>query len=383
MTRGRLIVAGAGPVGLAFACAAREHEVTLLDPAPEPTAPGDAFDTRVFALSPGARRFLRDIGAWEAMDADRIAPVRRMEIHGDAGGRLNFSGPAQSPLAWIVEVSRLSAALSATAASLPGIEVRRGVKAIDYGAAAEGAWAQLGDGSRLEGALLVGADGANSRVRGLLGLPSQEHRYDEDAWVANFEVERPHGDIARQWMSRSGILAWLPLPGRRISIVWSARRALADELAGLDDRRFERRVRDAGGAALGDLRLESARVKFPLRLITVERVAAPGVTLIGDAAHAVLPLAGQGANLGLQDARLLAEALATRSPLERAGDLKVLRRYARGRREDVTAMQFLTDRLDALFASGQPLVGEARNLGLGMVESQPWLKALLQGHAMR
>lgn len=383
MSEGRLLVAGAGPVGLAFAAACRGFEVTVLEPAAAPAPPAEAFDVRVFALSPGSRAFLRDIGAWDEMQAERIAPVRRMEIHGDAGGRMSFSGKANAPLAWIVEAGRLAAALEALATSLDGIQVLREARPLSYGAAAEGAWADLGEGRRLEADLLVGADGANSQVRELLGLGAEEHPYAETAWVANFATEQPHGDTARQWFRRDSILAWLPLPGRRISIVWSARAELSAALEALDDGDFERRVAEAGGQALGALRLESPRARFPLRLISVDRVAAPGVTLIGDAAHAVHPLAGQGANLGFQDARLLADVLAQRSPLERPGDLRVLRRYARGRREDVTAMQHLTDRLDALFASEAPFVADVRNAGLGMVESQGWIKRLLSGHAMR
>ena len=384
MKRARILVIGAGPVGLAFACACRGEEVTVIDAAAQPLpVPEPAFDARVFALSPGARALLRDVGAWEEIDPTRVAPVRRMEIFGDAGGRLAFGARPQSALAWIVEVGRLAQALEAIAASIEGITVLRGRKAAEYGAAAEGAFVVLEDGTRLEGDLLVGADGADSRVRGLLGLDAEERRYDEDAWVANFETGEAHGDTARQWFRRDGVLAWLPLPGKRISIVWSAQRALADELGALDDRGFERRVREAGDAALGDLRLVSPRQRFSLRMITVDRVAVPGATLIGDAAHAVHPLAGQGANLGFQDARLLADEIGSRTPLERPGDLRVLRRYARGRREDVTAMQHLTDRLDALFASEAPLVGEIRNAGLAMVQSQSWIRRLLSDRAMR
>src|SRR5205085_7959084 len=175
--------------------------------------------------------------------------------------------------------------------------------------------------------------------------------YGEDAIVGNFEVEREHGDTARQWFRPDGVLAWLPLPGRRISIVWSTRRENADALLALEPAAFADRVREAGGAALGDMKLASAARRFPLRIIRVERSVAPGAALIGDAAHAVHPLAGQGVNLGFQDAKVLADELAARSPLERAGDARVLRRYARARREDVSAMQFVTDRLDRLFAS--------------------------------
>jgi ubiquinone biosynthesis UbiH/UbiF/VisC/COQ6 family hydroxylase len=383
VSAGRILVAGAGPIGLAFACACRNFEVQVIDAAAaRAPAPGDAFETRMFALSPGTRAFLRDIGAWDGLDAARLAPIRRMEIFGDAGGRMSFSGRAGAPLAWMVEAGRLAAALEAQALS-QDVRILHGVEPGAYGASAEQVFAQLPDGSRLEGDLLVGADGADSRVRALLGLEAEARDFDEQALVANFEAEKPHGDAARQWFGPDGVLAWLPLPGRRISIVWSAPRATAAALMALDERDFERRVRDAGAASLGDLRLVSTRVAFPLRMIRVERIAAAGVTLIGDAAHAVHPLAGQGANLGFQDAKLLAEELAARSPLERPGELRVLRRYARGRREDVTAMQFVTGQLDALFASGRPFIGELRNAGLGMVQSQPWLKALLRERAMR
>jgi ubiquinone biosynthesis UbiH/UbiF/VisC/COQ6 family hydroxylase len=217
----------------------------------------------------------------------------------------------------------------------------------------------------------------------MLAVPFEERPYGEAAIVANFECERGHGEVARQWFRSDGVLAWLPLPGERISIVWSTAIANADEIAVLGARDFERRVRDAGSSELGDLRLISAVARFPLRLIDVPDPVAPGVALIGDAAHAVHPLAGQGVNLGFQDVKALAEVLADRSPLERPGDLRLLRRYARQRREDVTAMQFVTDGLDKLFASGKPGAYTLRNLGLRLVEGQPWAKAALASRAVR
>jgi 2-octaprenylphenol hydroxylase len=179
------------------------------------------------------------------------------------------------------------------------------------------------------------------------------------------------------------VLAWLPLPGARISIVWSAPRAVAEQLESMAPEDFAARVSEAGGEALGEMRLVSAVRGFPLRRIVVPDPVAPGVALVGDAAHAVHPLAGQGVNLGFQDARVLAETLAARSALERPGDLRVLRRYARARREDVTAMQFLTDRLDRLFASDVPGAALLRNAGMGLVDRQGWLKSLLTDRAMR
>jgi ubiquinone biosynthesis UbiH/UbiF/VisC/COQ6 family hydroxylase len=380
----RIVVSGAGPVGLAFACACRDAEVTVVDPAPAPAAPPPAaFDVRVFALSVGTRSFLRDIGAWDHLDARRVAAVRRMDVFGDAGAKLSFSGRAGSALAWIVEGNRLALALEELAGSLPHVRLLRGRRAVAFEAGAESARVELDDGSRLDADLLVGADGPDSQVRTVLGLGAEEAPYGEDAIVANFDTEREHGDVARQWFRADGVLAWLPLPGRRISIVWSAPSRHADELAGLEAGALERRVAEAGSEALGALQLVSPVARFPLRLIRVERIVSPGAALVGDAAHTVHPLAGQGVNLGFQDARVLAGELSGRSPLERPGDLRVLRRYARARREDVTAMQFVTDSLDRLFASEGPGASWLRNAGLRAVDGQSWIKGALSDRAMR
>jgi 2-octaprenylphenol hydroxylase len=348
-----------------------------------PPAGTDGFDVRIYALSAGTRTFLRDIGAWEHLDPGRIAVVRRMEIFGDGGAKLSFGARAGGSLAWIVEAGRLGAALAAQVATMPEARLTTGDPVVACGATAQGAWMQLRSGERVESELLVGADGPDSQVRTLLGLPVHEHRYDEVAIVANFEAQRGHGEVARQWFGKEGVLAWLPLPGDRISIVWSAPAAIAREIEALPAEAFANRVRDAGGAALGQLKLISKVARFPLRMIDVHRSVAPGMALVGDAAHAVHPLAGQGVNLGFQDARLLADELAGRSPLERPGDLRLLRRYARARREDVTSMQFLTDRLDRLFADGRPGAAAFRNLGLRIVDSAPLLKDALATHAMR
>jgi ubiquinone biosynthesis UbiH/UbiF/VisC/COQ6 family hydroxylase len=384
MTMPRLLIAGGGPVGLALACAVRGFEVHVLEAAAQRTpAVEEGYDTRVYALSPGTRSFLRDIGAWEHLDPRRVAAVRRMEIFGDGDARLTFNGQAGSALAWILEAGRLTEALEIQAASLPYVNIVRGASVRATGATAAKAWAELGDGNRLEGDLLVGADGSDSPVRAAAGIAADESAYGESAIVANFETEKPHGASARQWFREDGVLAWLPLPGNHVSIVWSTPDAHADALCALEPRELERRVRDAGQSVLGDLRLISPIGRFALRIIRVAQPVAEGVALIGDAAHAVHPLAGQGVNLGFQDARVLADELVERSPVERPGDLRVLRRYARARREDVTAMQFVTDRLDQLFATDVPGAATLRNAGLRMVQAQPWIKGMLSGRAMR
>lgn len=383
MNAGRIVVAGAGPVGLAFACACRDLDVCVIEASARPAEETPELDVRIFALSAGTRAFLRSIEAWGRLDQTRVTPVRRMEVFGDAGARLAFAGRPGAALAWIVEAGRLSAALELQAASLGTVTLRRGVQLDTFEAAADRVRIALEGGEELEADLLVGADGPDSKVRASLGLPVAQRAYGETAIVANFDAEKDHGHVARQWFRPDGVLAWLPLPGRRISIVWSAPDGVAREIAQLAPDQIAARVRDAGAAALGDLRLASRLATFALRLIRVDRPVAPGVALVGDAAHGVHPLAGQGANLGFQDSRVLAGELARRSPLERPGDLRLLRRYARARREDVTAMQFVTDGLDRLFGSDAPGASWLRNAGMGLVEAQPWIKGALAERAMR
>lgn len=381
--RGSILVAGGGAVGLAFAAACGDEVRVLEASPPRPAADPEPFDVRVFALSEGTRAFLHEIGAWERMPAGRLAAVTRMVVHGDGrASRLDFSAPDGRPLAWIAEGSRMTRAI-AEAAAARGVVVETGARIRGVDAGPGGAEATLEDGTSARADLLVGADGADSRVRGELGLASSAKRYPETAVVAHFRCEKPSAGVARQWFRPDGILAWLPLPGERMSIVWSARGALAEELAGLDPEALAGRVRDAGGAALGDLALDSEVASFPLRLVRVPRIAVPGAVLVGDAAHGVHPLAGQGVNLGFQDARSLARVLRGRSPLERPGDLAVLRRHERARRADVDAMQLVTDRLEWLFGIDAPLAALARNAGLRAVDAAPWAKRLLVAHAMR
>ncbi|HEY2628171.1 MAG TPA: FAD-dependent monooxygenase [Usitatibacter sp.] len=383
MSRPRVIIAGGGPVGLSLACALPGCDVHVIESASHAAPLQEEFDLRIFAVSPGTRDFLREIGVWDGLDTSRMEQVRRMEIFGDEGAKLAFSARPGTALAWIVEAVRLSHAIEEQAASMANVTILRGEVASEFGAEAGRAWARLGSGQRIEGDLLVGADGPGSRVRSQLGLASIEEPYAESALVANFETTLEHGATARQWFREDGVLAWLPLPDKRISIVWSAPACVADTLAGLDAPTLEKRVREAGESALGELKLISPTARFELRSIRVDDPVAPGVALIGDAAHAVHPLAGQGVNLGFQDARALAEALCARTELERAGDLRVLRRYARSRKEDVTAMHFVTDGLDKLFATGNPGMRAFRNMGLRLVDSQGWARDALVGRAMR
>jgi ubiquinone biosynthesis UbiH/UbiF/VisC/COQ6 family hydroxylase len=200
--------------------------------------------------------------------------------------------------------------------------------------------------------------------------------------VANFETELPHGDTARQWFREDGILAYLPLPGKHVSITWSAFEDLADELMALSPDAFCARVREAGHNALGELRMVTPPAAFALRVLHLKHIIAPRVALVGDAAHNVHPLAGQGANLGFQDAAWLAKVLKERGPQRDCGDWFLLRRYDRARQEDILAMQLLTTGLQRLFNNHNPVLRAARNLGLSVTGRQDWLKNRLVRHAV-
>lgn len=403
--RYQVVVVGAGLVGAATALALGRQGLTvaLVERQP-PAVPSEAWDTRIYAISPTHQRFLERLGAWQRMDAGRVQPVFRMDVAGDSGGalRLDAYEAGVSHLAAIVESGRLQHALW-RAIEEDGNVVLHCPAVIDS-IAREGALIRLAlaGGAVLETELLVGADGAASRVREWAGLASTLTPYDQVGVVANFECELPHRGTAFQWFSGGDILAWLPLTGHMIphgllplraqepgvdrsspggncmSMVWSTRTAHADELVALDAQSLADAVRAAGHDRLGALRLLTPAAAFPLRLIRVEAPIAPGVALVGDAAHGVHPLAGQGVNLGFGDAEALADVLARhrRTP----GDLRVLQAYARQRAEPVQRMQALTHGLHHLFAAER--AGSLRNAGMSLVDHLPPLKAALVREAM-
>jgi ubiquinone biosynthesis UbiH/UbiF/VisC/COQ6 family hydroxylase len=248
----------------------------------------------------------------------------------------------------------------------------------------DGARARLtrDDGARLTSQLVVGADGAQSWLRGAAGFDAEDKPYGQLGVVANFATEREHDGTAYQWFRPEGTLAYLPLPGRRISIVWSAQEKYANELLALPAAELSRRVAEAGRQTLGALELITPSQGFPLRLLTVERKIASGIALIGDAAHVLHPLAGQGVNLGFADAHALAAILTAREPFRACGDSRLLRRYERGRREQHFALQCATDGLQRLFSSQSKTLRQVRNRGLELADALPVVKNLLARRAL-
>lgn len=381
-----IIIVGAGLVGASFAQAMKDSGLKLaLVEGVEPVAPAPEWTSRVFAISPGSIEFLSESGAWQQFDAARIAPVLGMHIYGDDGkASLDFdahqSGLAE--LAVIAEVRHMQHGLWRALQRQENLELFCPARCASLRLQEEVAVLRLEDGRELRAALIVGADGRESWVRSQAGMDAEPAPYRQMGVIANFETELPHGDAAWEWFRGDGVLAFLPLPGNRISIVWTAFEERAAELMALPPDEFCRQVQEASHSALGKLTLLSKPSAFPLRLLHLEHLVKARVALIGDAAHNVHPLAGQGVNLGFQDARELAKVLKDRGPQPDCGDYFLLRRYERARKADILAMQLVTDGLQKLFNNRNPALKLVRNLGLSLTGSLPWLKNGLVQHAV-
>jgi 2-polyprenylphenol 6-hydroxylase len=382
-----VVIVGGGLVGAAFAAALGDAalDVALIESRAPRAAQGVAWDARVYAISPASRQFLATLGAWDVLDSDRLTPIHRMQIFGDDGAAdIVFDALATGvpELAWIVEDGALQTALWGLLSRQKNLRLFCPAQCAtlnrDDGANA----LALEDGTRITADLIVGADGAQSWVRTAAGLVAADKPYAQQGVVANFSTARPHGGTAYQWFRPEGTLAYLPLPGQRTSIVWSAEENYAKELMALAPAQLASRVADAGGRVLGELESITPARAFPLHLLTVASSVAPGLALIGDAAHVVHPLAGQGVNLGFADARALASALIARESFRTCGDSRLLRQYERGRREQHAALQWVTDGLQRMFSSDISVVRQLRNRGLELTDALPVVKNLLTRQAL-
>jgi ubiquinone biosynthesis UbiH/UbiF/VisC/COQ6 family hydroxylase len=382
-----VVVVGGGLVGLSAALALERAglRAALVEPqAPRPAPDDDSWDQRVYAISPGTASFLDTLGAWQSLPPERIACVEAMEIYGDDGAsRLEFSAydAGLRELAFIVENRLLQQALWQAVA---GTEIRvfcpAGCAALELGAREATLW--LTDGTELASRLIVGADGADSWVRAQAGLAARRLDYGQLGVVANFTCGIPHDGLAFQWFRRDGVLALLPLPGDRVAMVWSVVTERAERLLRLTPAELAAEVREASHGRLGALGVITAPAGFSLQLQRVAQMARPRVALVGDAAHNVHPLAGQGVNLGFRDARVLAVTLSTREGRYDCGETALLRRYERARAEDVALMQLTTHALQKLFNNDAVWLAGARNTGLKLVNLQPQLKNFLVRRAV-
>jgi ubiquinone biosynthesis UbiH/UbiF/VisC/COQ6 family hydroxylase len=387
------VIVGGALVGAAAARALAGERIALVAAERAPAVPADvsaaSFDSRIYALSPANAAFLDRLGAWPAVPEALRAPVRAMRVHGDDGAsKIEFDAYRSGvpELAWIVEDRRLQAALWHGLEGQSGLTVFAGSPVRDLDAGGEGARLTLEDGRELRAYLVVGADGARSRIRDAAGLAGDAQEYGQTAVVANFACARPHRGVAFQWFQgarRGGaVLALLPLPGEHVSMVWSVPAAEAARLLALDAAALAREVALASGDAVGELAVVTPARGFPLQRLAAGRLVAPRVALAGDAAHVVHPLAGQGANLGLQDACVLAQVLRAREPGRDPGDLRLLRRYERARAEAILAMRSTVHGLYRLFGAPGTTAARLRNAGLNLADRLPVLKNLLMRHAM-
>jgi ubiquinone biosynthesis UbiH/UbiF/VisC/COQ6 family hydroxylase len=350
----------------------------------------------VFALSPGTRDLLRSLRIWDALPQERITPVYDMrvyagqqadapELHLDA-----YRGQVEA-LAFIIENRTLMKTLEA-ALQFAGVATIDDT-VIDMNCEGQGPAGRirlgLGSGQSLVAKLAVAADGADSTLRALAGIEARVSDYPQRAVVANFESSRPHADTAYQWFGPDlGVLALLPLPPvspdrGRTSMVWSAPTGLADELSAMTGEQLAARVTHESNQMLGDLSLITPAHSFALRLIKVPRLIAPRLVLIGDAAHAIHPLAGQGMNIGFGDVRQMLDVLKGREFYRDLADELLWRRYERARREAVSLVQTTTDALQRAFGPlPAPLVG-LRDLGWRAVASSGLARRLLIARAVQ
>ena len=382
-----IVIVGGGLAGLSLAVALRSSalSVAVVEAGPAPVAPpAPGWDARIYALSPANRRFLDGIGVWPRLQQARIAPVTSMQVFGDAGGRLDFSAydSGVGELAWILESSLLAGELWETARRQGNVTLfgQSAPQALALDEAA--ACLTLADGKTLRARLVVAADGADSWTRGAAGIEVEFFPYEEMGVVANFACELPHRHCATQWFREDGALAWLPLPGERISMVWSTPDAQAQELLALPAADLCARVAAAGGHALGELSLLTSAAAFPLRLMRAPHRVVPRLALIGDAAHSIHPLSGHGINLGLQDSRVLAQVLQERPAHIDCGDQRWLRRYERRRAEETLALQSLTHALQRLFRPRHPALSWLRNRGLDLTNALPVVRHALVRYAL-
>ncbi|GAA5525204.1 2-octaprenylphenol hydroxylase [Microbulbifer aestuariivivens] len=409
MKRNRVDIAvvGAGIVGMAQATllAVRHPQlrIAVLEAATEqPAAPEDHYDPRVVALTRASQQLLEEVGAWDHIVAARACPYTDMRVWDAEGtGSVSFScrDVHQPNLGHIVENTVVSAALRAQLDTLPNVSLIAGFRLdtwwrdcghwhLQSRPAQESVAEDLNQqGEIVETRLLIGADGARSRVRDLLRIRCKDTDYDQVALVCVARSAESHRHTAWQCFLRSGPLAFLPLSGlgdeHHCAVVWSADRELARELLMLDDTAFALNLEKAFEGRLGAIESVGERFSFPLRGRHAEAYFGPGAVLVGDAAHTIHPLAGQGVNLGLQDVRILGEEIqrALKRGLE-PFDESVLARYQRRRRGDNEATLRAMSAFKSLFGAGELHWRWLRNTGLSMVDASPLLKKRIILRAM-
>jgi ubiquinone biosynthesis UbiH/UbiF/VisC/COQ6 family hydroxylase len=395
-----VVVVGGGVVGKACALGLAQLGLQTIQIAPDldqavPAPQGAHWGQRIYAFSPSTQKLLARLQIWDALDQGRMQPVRDMRIFGDRGEKhdqLHLSAfEAGTPqLAWIGESNIIEHMLDQASRFHNKLErITAAVERIEVDSS--DAMLHLNNGAVLQAQLIIAADGANSPIRTELGISIKEESYSQNGVVANWKCTHAHLETAYQWFLPGGdIVAMLPLPQKQVSMVWSTSPDNAAELLTLDQAGWRHRFSSIANGAiadqLGDLTLNSIPAAFPLRRIQASRFIGPEtnpkVVLIGDSAHVMHPLAGQGLNLGLRDVATLLHILGERESFRVLNDRVLLRRYERQRQGDTSALLFVTDKLKKLFSASSGTEKQLRNWGLGMVNRSHFIKRRLIERAL-
>ena len=379
-----VVVGGAGFAGLALAIALRQglgdpFTVTVADPA---LAHARSKDPRASAIAAAARRLFEAIEVWDAV-AENAQPILDMVVTDsklDDAVRptfLTFGGEVEGgePFAHMIENRHLVDALAEKAKSL-GVELRA-TPVAGFAAEANSIKVQFAGDKTIAARLLVGADGAHSLIREQAGIATHGWNYGQSAIVTTVAHERDHNGRAEEHFLPAGPFAILPLTGRRCSIIWTETSGEAQRIVALADNEFHAELEKRFGLQLGDIEIVGPRRAFPLGLFTARTFIGQRLALVGDAAHIIHPIAGQGLNMGLRDVAALAEAIADAARLGLdPGGPEVLERYQRWRRFDTMTMGVATDGLNRLFSNHSDALRLARDIGLGLVERMPMLKRM-------
>lgn len=383
-----IIIAGGGMVGAALACLLGQagKQVAVLEAAIPPLfSASDPFDNRVSALSRASQRLLDQAGAWQAVLALRVAPYEAMQVWDATGSglvRFEATDLGEPDLGHIVENRVLQLALLETLKTYPSVEVLCPARLTSFEVTQPSMSVTLADGDTLTASLLIGADGAQSVVRRLADLPYEVIDYAQKGVVCTAYTALPHTDTAWQRFLPSGPVAFLPLPDpQACSIVWTLPADQADAALCWNEARFKRELGQALDFRLGEVISIGERAAFPLRGLNAQSYVRERVVLLGDAAHTIHPLAGQGVNLGFKDAQALAELILANERAD-AGALKLLRRYERARRTDNVLTQKAMEGFSLLFGNTLQPWQMLRNTGLTAVNQLPMLKYQLARRAM-
>ncbi|MFW5431666.1 MAG: FAD-dependent monooxygenase [Methylophilaceae bacterium] len=377
-----VVVVGAGLVGLAavIALSAEGKRVALVD-AKERSIKKQtkAWDTRIYALTPATENWLQDLGVWPLVNSTRVSDVDAMALWNTTSEDaldLKAEDANISKLACIIENQNLMRALWQKVKALD-IPLMTGSPCQNLVYVEDTIELSLENGNKVSAALLVAADGANSFVRQQLAVSTKVKAFNQMALVANYLAEKGHSNIARQWFAPHNTLALLPLPGQHVSMVWSVSTELANELLNLTTRQLTERVQAQSQYILGVLKPVSDTVSFELKQVTANKLIAKRVALIGDAAHQVHPMAGQGANLGFRDVIAMQAIIAGSHRLQDMGDEVFLRQYERARKADILSMNTLTSGLDSWFSSESSALKKITGFGMNQLNKHPNIKSIL------